>query len=121
MLTDSAFLGDLDNDPRIGGLIDATSAFEIEQEEMQRKSGIDLTPDMWLVSVSCHFAARIAKWQVKLLMGPIDSSYDTKGESLICEGERGAGKGDETGANIIGRGQQRAERSPIWADDRGRR
>jgi len=32
---------------------------------MQRKSGQDLTPEMWLV---------------KLLMGPIDSSYDTKGE-----------------------------------------
>lgn len=28
-LTRSAFLGELDNDPRIGGLIDATSAFEI--------------------------------------------------------------------------------------------
>jgi hypothetical protein len=32
---------------------------------MSRKSGIDLTPEMWLV---------------KLLMGPIDSSYDTKDE-----------------------------------------
>jgi hypothetical protein len=47
-------------------LIDCTSSFEIEQEEMKRKSGIDLDPMTWLV---------------KLLMGPIDSSYDTKGES----------------------------------------
>ena len=65
----TAFLGQLDNDPRIGGLIDSTSAFEIEQEEMMRKSGQDLTPEMWLV---------------KLLMGPIDTSYDTKGEFRPC-------------------------------------
>lgn len=49
-LTFSAFLGDLDNDPRVGDKIDCTSSFEIEQEEMMRKSGQDLTPDMWLVS-----------------------------------------------------------------------
>lgn len=48
-LTFSAFLGDLDNDPRVGDKIDCTSSFEIEQEEMMRKSGQDLTPDMWLV------------------------------------------------------------------------
>ncbi|WVF65966.1 hypothetical protein IAT40_000704 [Kwoniella sp. CBS 6097] len=57
------FLEELDNHPVIGGLIDCTSNFEAEQAEMMRKSGIDLTPEMWLV---------------KLLMGPIDSSYDTK-------------------------------------------
>jgi len=59
------FLEELDNHPQIGGLIDATSPFEVEQAEMSRKSGIDLTPEMWLV---------------KLMMGPIDSSYDTKDE-----------------------------------------
>jgi len=59
------FLEELDNHPQIGGLIDCTSNFELEQAEMSRKSGIDLTPEMWLV---------------KLLMGPIDSSYDTKDE-----------------------------------------
>lgn len=59
------FLEELDNHPQIGGLIDCTSNFETEQAEMSRKSGIDLTPEMWLV---------------KLLMGPIDSSYDTKDE-----------------------------------------
>lgn len=32
---------------------------------MMRKSRIDLTPELWLL---------------KLLMGPIDSSYDTKDE-----------------------------------------
>lgn len=59
------FLEELDNHPVVGGLIDCTSNFEVEQAEMMRKSGIDLTPDLWLV---------------KLLMGPIDTSYDTKDE-----------------------------------------
>lgn len=45
------FLGELDNHPQVGGLIDCTSNFEIEQEEMMRKSGIDLTPEMWLVKL----------------------------------------------------------------------
>ena len=43
------FLDDLDNHPQIGALIDCTSNFETEQAEMSRKSGIDLTPEMWLV------------------------------------------------------------------------
>ncbi|ORY29308.1 hypothetical protein BCR39DRAFT_532222 [Naematelia encephala] len=59
------FLEDLDNHPQVGGLVDCTSNFEVEQAEMSRKSGIDLSPEMWLV---------------KLLMGPIDTSYDTKDE-----------------------------------------
>jgi hypothetical protein len=46
-------------------LIDSTSNYEVEQDEMMRTSGVQLTPEMWLV---------------KLLMGSIDSSYDTKGE-----------------------------------------
>lgn len=45
--------------------MDCTSNFEAEQAEMMRKSGISLDPSMWIV---------------KLLMGPIDTSYDTKGE-----------------------------------------
>ncbi|WRT63790.1 uncharacterized protein IL334_000715 [Kwoniella shivajii] len=57
------FLEELDNHPVIGGLIDCTSNYEAEQAEMSRKSGIDLTPEMWLV---------------KLLMGGIDDSYDEK-------------------------------------------
>jgi hypothetical protein len=60
-----AFLEELDNHPVIGPLIDCTSNFEAEQAEMMRKSGVDLTPELWLV---------------KLLMGGIDSSYDTKDE-----------------------------------------
>ena len=47
-------------------MIDSTSNYEVEQDEMMRTSGVQLTPEMWLV---------------KLLMGSIDSSYDTKGKS----------------------------------------
>ena len=46
------FLEELDNHPQIGVLVDCTSNFETEQAEMQRKSGIELTPEMWLVG-SC--------------------------------------------------------------------
>ncbi|QDS77455.1 hypothetical protein FKW77_006918 [Venturia effusa] len=58
------FLGKLDEDPSIGQLIDCTSNYENESEEMQRQ-GVNLTPDMWIV---------------KLLLGSIDSSYDRKDE-----------------------------------------
>lgn len=61
-----AFLETLDNHPIVGGLVDCTSNFENEQAEMMRKTGIDLTPETWLV---------------KLLMGPIDTSYDSKDET----------------------------------------
>jgi len=60
------FLGKLDNEPGIGELIDSTSNFEVEQDEMSRAHPpLDLTPDLWLC---------------KLLLGAIDSSYDTKDE-----------------------------------------
>lgn len=55
----------LDNHPVVGSLVDCTSNFESEQAEMMRNSGVDLTPELWLV---------------KLLMGPIDTSYDSKDE-----------------------------------------
>ena len=60
------FLAKLDNEPGIGELVDCTSNFESEQDEMAKASPpMDLTPDMWLV---------------KLLLGAVDSSYDTKDE-----------------------------------------
>lgn len=55
-----AFLGRLDNDPDIGGMIDATSYFELEAEEYMRR-GITLTPELWLV---------------KLMVGAVDPTYD---------------------------------------------
>ncbi|KAK9799327.1 hypothetical protein WJX73_002748 [Symbiochloris irregularis] len=54
------FLASLDNDPNIGGSIDATSYYELEAEEFKRK-GVTLTPDVWLL---------------KLLCGAIDKSLD---------------------------------------------
>ncbi|KAL4752887.1 hypothetical protein BDW72DRAFT_52454 [Aspergillus terricola var. indicus] len=60
------FLGSLDNDPSIGGLIDCTSNFEVEQDEMSRANPpVHLTRELWCA---------------KLMLGSIDSSYDTKDE-----------------------------------------
>lgn len=44
------FLAELDNHPQIGGLVDCTSNYEIEQDEMARK-GAELTPELWLVKL----------------------------------------------------------------------
>ncbi|MCJ1366687.1 hypothetical protein MMC16_005817 [Acarospora aff. strigata] len=69
------FLASLDSDPGIGHLIDCTSGFEYEQEEMSKANPpVNLTPDLWLI---------------KLLLGAIDSSYDTKDE----RGGRQTGRG----------------------------
>ncbi|OAX78196.1 hypothetical protein ACJ72_07499 [Emergomyces africanus] len=60
------FLGKLDEEPGIGNLIDCTSNFEVEQDEMSRANPpVDLTPELWLT---------------KMILGAIDSSYDTKDE-----------------------------------------
>ncbi|CEL05388.1 hypothetical protein ASPCAL06506 [Aspergillus calidoustus] len=60
------FLGSLDNDPSIGGFIDCTSNFEVEQDEMSRASPpVHLTRELWCA---------------KLMLGSIDASYDTKDE-----------------------------------------
>ncbi|PKY02685.1 hypothetical protein P168DRAFT_189706 [Aspergillus campestris IBT 28561] len=60
------FLGSLDEDPKIGGLIDCTSNFEVEQDEMSRANPpVYLTRELWCA---------------KLMLGAIDTSYDTKDE-----------------------------------------
>ncbi|KAL2835125.1 hypothetical protein BDW59DRAFT_137159 [Aspergillus cavernicola] len=60
------FLGSLDNDPSLGSLIDCTSNFEVEQDEMSRANPpVHLTRELWCA---------------KLMLGSIDSSYDTKDE-----------------------------------------
>ncbi|PGH21658.1 hypothetical protein AJ80_03091 [Polytolypa hystricis UAMH7299] len=60
------FLSKLDEAPGIGELIDCTSNFEVEQDEMSRANPpVDLTPELWLT---------------KMMLGAIDSSYDTKDE-----------------------------------------
>ncbi|KAL6709122.1 hypothetical protein ACN47E_001938 [Coniothyrium glycines] len=60
------FLSKLDEDPQVGPMVDCTSNFENEQEEMARANPpVDLTPDLWII---------------KLLLGAIDRSYDSKDE-----------------------------------------
>lgn len=57
-----AFLASLDNDPRVGHIIDATSYYELEAEEFKRK-GLNLTPSLWLI---------------KLMVGAIDPDKDRR-------------------------------------------
>ncbi|KAF2160999.1 hypothetical protein M409DRAFT_70073 [Zasmidium cellare ATCC 36951] len=60
------FLAKLDNDPMVGREVDCTSNFENESAEMARANPpVDLTPDLWMI---------------KLILGAIDPSYDTKDE-----------------------------------------
>uniref|UniRef100_A0A060T330 ARAD1A06182p n=1 Tax=Blastobotrys adeninivorans TaxID=409370 RepID=A0A060T330_BLAAD len=58
------FLSKLDSDRDVGGMVDCTSNFEVEQDEMARQ-GVDLSPSMWIV---------------KMLVGAIDRSYDSHDE-----------------------------------------
>lgn len=59
------FLAKLDNDPTVGAMVDCTSNFEVEQDEMA-KLGVTLDPATWLV---------------KMLLGAIDPSYDAQDEA----------------------------------------
>lgn len=60
-----AFLASLDAHPKVGPLIDSTGNYEMESAQFQRMSGQSMDPTLWLC---------------KMLLGPIDSSYDTKDE-----------------------------------------
>lgn len=69
------FLSDLDEDAEIGQLIDCTSNFEVEQDEMARANPpVHLTRELWCA---------------KLMLGAIDSSYDTKDERANRRGGPG--------------------------------
>jgi len=66
------FLARLDNDPMVGREVDCTSNFENEQVEMSKANPpVDLTPDLWFM---------------KLILGAIDPSYDTKDEKASMAG-----------------------------------
>ncbi len=70
------FLANLDNDPQIGQFIDCTSNYEQESAQMRNTNGSDLTPQLWIL---------------KMLLGAIDSSYDTKDETGGHQGVQGGG------------------------------
>jgi len=60
------FLAKLDKSQRVGHLIDCTSNYEVEADEMSKATPpVNLTVELWLT---------------KLLLGAIDSSYDRKDE-----------------------------------------
>lgn len=89
------FLSKLDDEPGIGELIDSTSNFEVEQDEMSRAiPPVDLTPELWLL---------------KLLLGAIDSSYDTKDEKTK---RTGGGGGQYGGPPAQQYGQQQYGQPP---------
>lgn len=58
------YLATLDKDPIIGKMVDATSNYELEEQEFANK-GIQLRPHLWLL---------------KMLLGAIDPSYDEQDE-----------------------------------------
>ncbi|VVT44070.1 uncharacterized protein SAPINGB_P000287 [Magnusiomyces paraingens] len=58
------FLAKLDVDPEVGGMVDCTSNYEIEKEEME-SLGTELTYETWLV---------------KMFLGAIDPKYDEMDE-----------------------------------------
>ncbi|MCJ1321350.1 hypothetical protein MMC15_006694 [Xylographa vitiligo] len=71
-----AFLSNLDEQREFGDIVDCTSNFENEQEEMMHANPpVDLTPDLWLL---------------KLLLGAIDSSYDKQDEQTQAQQGYGA-------------------------------
>ncbi len=53
------FLGSLYNDPTVGGMVDCTSYYELEADDVWEK--VWLTPELWIL---------------KLCVGVIDRSYD---------------------------------------------
>ncbi|KAL5120021.1 hypothetical protein ACEQ8H_002119 [Pleosporales sp. CAS-2024a] len=85
------FLAKLDEDPHIGPMVDCTSNFENEQEEMARANPpVDLTPDLWII---------------KLMLGAIDRSYDAQDEKTNpAPGGYGAPPGQYGGAPQQGYG-----------------
>ena len=56
------FLSSIDNNSVVKDIVDTTSYYELEAEEVARKGGV-LTPELWLI---------------KLMLGAIDPYYDNK-------------------------------------------
>ncbi|KAJ9474575.1 VWFA domain-containing protein [Pseudozyma hubeiensis] len=60
------WLDSIDNDPTVGDLVDVCSDIAIESAQVKRSTGIELTPELYCL---------------KLLLGPIDTSYDASDEN----------------------------------------
>lgn len=52
------FLAELDAHPEVGSLIDVTSNYELESAEMMRKSGQELTPELWYACTPSYRATQ---------------------------------------------------------------
>ncbi|EST09359.2 von Willebrand factor, type A [Kalmanozyma brasiliensis GHG001] len=60
------WLDSIDNDPTVGDLIDVCSDIAVESKQVKKSTGIELTPELYCL---------------KLLLGPIDTSYDASDEN----------------------------------------
>jgi len=77
------FLSKLDSDPTVGSMVDCTSNYETESEEMLRANPpVELTPDAWMI---------------KLMLGAIDPSYDTQDEKTSAPSGYGGPPGGPGG------------------------
>ncbi|GAA5855125.1 hypothetical protein JCM9279_001961 [Rhodotorula babjevae] len=61
----AAFLNEIDVHPEIGSFVDVTGNFEMESAQMQQTTGIALSPDLWVI---------------KLMLGALDTAYDSHDE-----------------------------------------
>ncbi|KAJ1025174.1 hypothetical protein NDA16_002680 [Ustilago loliicola] len=59
------WLDGIDNDPTVGDLIDVCSDIAVESRQVQESTGVELTQELYCL---------------KLLLGPIDTSYDASDE-----------------------------------------
>ncbi|SPO30887.1 uncharacterized protein UTRI_05495_B [Ustilago trichophora] len=60
------WLDTIDNDPTVGDLIDVCSDITIESQQVKKSTGVELTQELYCL---------------KLLLGPIDTSYDASDEN----------------------------------------
>jgi len=60
------WLDSIDNDPSVGDLIDVCSDIAVESAQVKRSTGVELTQELYCL---------------KLLLGPIDTSYDASDEN----------------------------------------
>ncbi|SNX83985.1 uncharacterized protein MEPE_02693 [Melanopsichium pennsylvanicum] len=60
------WLDSIDNDPSVGDLVDVCSDIAIESQQVRKSTGVELTQELYCL---------------KLLLGPIDTSYDASDEN----------------------------------------